>query len=127
MGSLVADRMARDVCPGVIIALSSVAGERVRQSNFAYGASKAGMDGFFVQLGAAVRKDGVHVLVVRPGAVRTKMLGSRRVALSTTPEKVAKAVWKAVRHGKTIVRVPAIFTVISAVFAHLPRWVTYRT
>ena len=52
---------------GNIIALSSVAGQRVRRSNFVYGAAKAGMDGFYVNLGEALRDVGVNVLVVRPG------------------------------------------------------------
>ena len=58
---------------GVIVALSSVAGERVRRSNFVYGSTKAGMDGFYLGLGEALREYGVQVVVVRPGFVRTKM------------------------------------------------------
>ena len=46
---------------GVIVAMSSVAGERVRRSNFVYGSSKAGMDGFFLGLGEALRATGVRV------------------------------------------------------------------
>ena len=41
---------------GTIVALSSVAGERVRRSNFVYGSSKAGMDGFYLGLGEALRE-----------------------------------------------------------------------
>ena len=58
---------------GWIVALSSVAGERVRRSNFVYGSTKAGFDGFFLGLGEALREYGVHVLVVRPGFVKSKM------------------------------------------------------
>ena len=39
----------------MIVALSSVAGERVRRSNFVYGSSKAGIDGFYLGLGEALR------------------------------------------------------------------------
>ena len=39
---------------GRIVALSSVAGERVRRSNFVYGSTKAGLDGFFLGLGEAL-------------------------------------------------------------------------
>ena len=67
----------------MIVALSSVAGERVRRSNFVYGSTKAGMDGFYLGLGEALREHGVHVLVVRPGFVHTKMTARprRRAAL----------------------------------------------
>ena len=73
---------------GVIVFLSSVAGERVRRSNFAYGASKAGADGFYLGLGEALREHGGHVLVVRPGFVHTKMTEGREAApLSVGPER----------------------------------------
>ena len=45
---------------GVIVALSSVAGERVRRSNFVYGSTKAGMDGFYLGLGEALRGSGAQ-------------------------------------------------------------------
>ena len=57
---------------GVIVALSSVAGERVRRSNFVYGSTKAGFDGFYLGLGEALRGTGVRVLVVRPGFVKSR-------------------------------------------------------
>ena len=56
---------------GQIIAMSSAAGERVRRSNFVYGSTKAGLDGFYLGLGEALREFGVRVLVIRPGQVRT--------------------------------------------------------
>ena len=73
---------------GRIVALSSVAGERVRRSNFVYGSTKAGFDGFFLGLGEALRDSGVGVLVVRPGFVRSKMTeGLDAAPLSVTPER----------------------------------------
>ena len=62
---------------GVIVALSSVAGERVRRSNFVYGSTKAGMDGFYLGLGEALRGTARGVLVVRPGFVHTRMTEGR--------------------------------------------------
>src|SRR3954470_14709890 len=82
---------------GVIVLLSSVAGERVRRSNFAYGASKAGADGFYLGLGEALRGTGARVLVVRPGFVHTKMTEGRDPApLSVQADDVAAAITKAV-------------------------------
>ncbi len=59
------------------MALSSVAGERVRRSNFVYGSGKAGTDSFYLGLGEALREHGVHVSVVRPGFVHSKMTAGR--------------------------------------------------
>lgn len=107
---------------GCIVALSSVAGERVRRSNFVYGATKAGMDGFYLGLGEALRDDGIHVLVVRPGFVRTKMtVGTRVPPLSTTPERVAEAVAEAVATREALIWVPGSLRHVMSALRHVPR------
>lgn len=58
---------------GSLVVLSSVAGERARRANFIYGSSKAGLDAFAQGLGDALHGTGVHVMVVRPGFVHTRM------------------------------------------------------
>ena len=70
VGVLLGEKM-RAQGSGQIIAMSSAAGERVRRSNFVYGSTKAGLDGFYLGLGEALREFGVRVLVIRPGQVRT--------------------------------------------------------
>ena len=75
---------------GSIVAFSSVAGERARRSNFVYGSTKAGLDAFYSGLTEALRPVGVHVTVVRPGFVHTRMTeGLKPAPLSTTPDAVA--------------------------------------
>jgi decaprenylphospho-beta-D-erythro-pentofuranosid-2-ulose 2-reductase len=107
---------------GVIVALSSVAGERVRRSNFAYGASKAGMDGFFLGLGEALRGTGGRVLVVRPGFVRTKMTEGRSPApLSVDAEDVATAIVRGVAAGDDLIWVPGAMRGVMSGLRHVPR------
>jgi decaprenylphospho-beta-D-erythro-pentofuranosid-2-ulose 2-reductase len=107
---------------GTIVALSSVAGERVRRSNFVYGSTKAGMDGFFLGLGEALREHGVGVLVVRPGFVRTKMTEGREAApLAATPEDVARAVVEGVAARRDLVWVPRPLRVVMSGLRHVPR------
>ena len=121
VGVCLADRM-RKQGHGVIVALSSVAGERVRRSNFAYGSTKAGMDGFYLGLGEAVRGDGVHVLVVRPGFVRTKMTEGRESApLSVTPEQVATAIVEGVAERRELIWVPKPMRAVMSGLRHVPR------
>jgi decaprenylphospho-beta-D-erythro-pentofuranosid-2-ulose 2-reductase len=106
---------------GTVVVLSSVAGERVRKSNFAYGASKAGLDGFCQGMGDALVGSGVNVLVVRPGFVRTKMTaGLDEPPLTTTPEAVARAVVEGVRTGARTVWVPTALRWVMAAARHLP-------
>ena len=57
VGVLLGEKM-RAQGHGQIIAMSSVAGERVRRSNFVYGSTKAGLDGFYLGLGEALREFG---------------------------------------------------------------------
>ncbi len=107
---------------GVLVALSSVAGERVRRSNFVYGSSKAGMDGFFLGLGEALRGTGVHVLVVRPGFVHTKMTAGRAAApLAVGPEEVAAAVVDGVARRRELVWVPRAMRPVMSGLRHVPR------
>lgn len=107
---------------GAIVALSSVAGERVRRANFIYGSSKAGMDGFFQGLGDALAGTGVTVLIVRPGFVRTRMTaGMRPAPFAATAEEVATATVGALRGGRQAVWVPAVLRPVFAIFRHLPR------
>ena len=112
---------------GRIVLLSSVAGERVRRSNAAYGASKAGIDGFALALDHDLNESGASVMVVRPGFVETKMTsGMKAVPFSVTAEKVAFAVEKGLRHGSRIVWVPGVLRWIFLVFRHLPTVVWRR-
>ena len=107
---------------GVIVALSSVAGEKVRRSNFVYGSSKAGMDGFYLGLGEALRGTGVDVLVVRPGFVTTKMTAGMPAApLSVNAEQVARATVAAVHDHKTLIWVPTAFRPVMSALRHVPR------
>ncbi|NRQ50935.1 decaprenylphospho-beta-D-erythro-pentofuranosid-2-ulose 2-reductase [Aeromicrobium stalagmiti] len=112
---------------GVIVALSSVAGERPRRSNFVYGSTKAGMDAFYTGLGEALREHGGRVLVVRPGFVHSRMTeGLDAAPLATTPEAVAQAVVEAVRDGKEQIWVPGTMRAVMSGLRHLPRSVFRR-
>ncbi|TVT35667.1 decaprenylphospho-beta-D-erythro-pentofuranosid-2-ulose 2-reductase [Amycolatopsis rhizosphaerae] len=121
VGVLLADRLKKQA-HGAIIALSSVAGERVRRSNFVYGSTKAGFDGFYLGLGEALRPHGVQVTVVRPGQVKTKMTeGLGKAPLEQTAEQVAEIAVDAVRKGKDLVWAPAPFRAVMSILRHVPR------
>lgn len=126
LGVLLANRM-REQAHGRIVALSSVAGERVRRSNFVYGSTKAGFDGFYLGLGEALRGSGVRVVVVRPGFVRTKMTGGLSPApLAVGPDEVAEVTIEAVHRAQDLVWVPGAMRYVMAVLRHVPRPVFRR-
>jgi len=120
VGVLLAQRLSRQG-HGTVVALSSVAGERPRRSNFVYGASKAGMDAFYTGLREALRPDGVRVVVVRPGFVRSAMTeGLQAAPLATDPDAVARWTVAAVRGGRDTVWAPPPLRWVMSALRHVP-------
>jgi decaprenylphospho-beta-D-erythro-pentofuranosid-2-ulose 2-reductase len=106
---------------GLIIVLSSVAGERVRRSNYLYGAAKAGLDGFALGLADRLHPK-VTVMVIRPGFVTTAMTRLLPTPpLATTAERVASDIIRGIGRGATIVWSPSSMRAIMAIYRHLPR------
>ena len=112
---------------GHLVVLSSVAGERVRASNFVYGSSKAGLDGFAQGLGDALVGTGASVLVVRPGFVTSAMTtGMKPAPFASTPDAVAEATVAGLRSGRRTVWAPGILRYVFMVLRHLPGGVFRR-
>ena len=109
---------------GTLAVLSSVAGDRGRKSNYVYGASKAGLTAFVAGLRNRIDREGVHVMTIKPGPVKTGMTagmkGSEKFA---DPNKVARTIVKAIDARKDTLYVPGIWwpimTVIKAIPEHL--------
>jgi decaprenylphospho-beta-D-erythro-pentofuranosid-2-ulose 2-reductase len=127
VGVLLGEKMRKQGF-GQIIAMSSAAGERVRRSNFVYGSTKAGLDGFYLGLGEALREHGVRVLVIRPGQVRTrttiehwKATGSKEAPFTVDKEYVAELAVTASAKGKELVWAPGAFRYVMMVLRHIPR------
>jgi len=127
VGVLLGEKM-RAQGSGRIIAMSSAAGERVRRSNFVYGSTKAGLDGFYLGLGEALREYGVRVLVIRPGQVRTsttiahwKATGAKEAPFTVDKEYVAELAFTASTRGKELVWAPGAFRYVMMVLRHVPR------
>ena len=107
---------------GHIVVLSSVAGERARAGNFVYGSSKAGLDAFAQGLGDSLAGSGVHVTVVRPGFVHTRMTrGLKSAPFATTPRVVGELAVAGMRKGKHTVWTPGILRYVFIVLRHVPR------
>jgi decaprenylphospho-beta-D-erythro-pentofuranosid-2-ulose 2-reductase len=107
---------------GTIVVLSSVAAVRPRRANYPYGASKAGLDAFARGLGDALADSNVHVLVARPGWVRTKMTaGDRPKPLATDPQSVANDIVDGLRRGAHTVWSPRVLRAVFAVMFLVPR------
>lgn len=112
---------------GFIVGISSVAGDRGRQSNYLYGSAKAGLTAYLAGLRNRLYPAGVHVLTVKPGFVDTKMtFGMEGLFLVATPEKVGKDICKAVARNRNIIYSPWFWHYIMLIIRHVPEIVFKR-
>lgn len=113
---------------GIIVAISSVAGDRGRAKNFIYGSAKAGLTQYLSGLRAKMFKKGVKVITVKPGFVNTPMTKGLNIPkpLLSTPERVAKDIFKAIKKGKDIVYTPFYWWFIMLVIRAIPEWMFKR-
>jgi len=108
---------------GFLAAISSVAGDRGRQSNYAYGAAKAGLSAFLQGLRNRLHRANVHVLTIKPGFVDTPMTVGRinpRSPLVATPDRVARDIDRAIRKRKDVLYTPWFWRVIMTVVCSVP-------
>lgn len=106
---------------GTIAVLSSVAGERGRKSNYVYGSSKAGLTAFVDGLRNRIDREGVRVMTIKPGPVKTTMTaGMKGQERFADVNKVAASIVKAIDRGQDVVYVPGQWRVIMAVIRAIP-------
>ena len=112
---------------GFICALSSVAGDRGRQSNYLYGSAKGGLTVFLQGLRNRLYHSGVHVITVKPGFVDTRMVfGKAKLPLVAAPERVARDIYRAIEKRKNVVYVPWFWQLIMCIIRALPEGVFKR-
>jgi short-subunit dehydrogenase len=113
---------------GVIAVISSVAGDRGRQSNYVYGAAK-GMVTLFAQgLRNRLAKANVDVVTIKPGFVDTPMTAELEKSgpLWAKPEQIAKGIVKAMQKGKGEVYLPWFWWGIMLIIKHIPEAIFKR-
>ena len=110
---------------GAIAGISSVAGERGRQSNYLYGSAKAGFTAYLSGLRNHLYHKGVHVTTVQPGFVYTKMTEDLKLPplLTAKPEDIGEAVYQAVEKKKNIVYVKWFWAPIMTVIKTIPEFI----
>ena len=119
-----AEKMARKRT-GTMIVLSSVAGERGRQSNFIYGSAKAGLTAYLSGLRNFMFDKKVHVLTVKPGFMATKMTEGLPLnpMLTATPKQAAEGIYKAYKNKRNTVYILPVWRVIMFVIKLIPEFV----
>ena len=109
---------------GFIGLVSSAAGDRGKQSNYLYGATKGAMTVYAQGLRNRLHPAGVTVTTVKPGFVDTKMTYGMNLppALTATPEQAGAAIFRAVSNGKNVVYVRWFWRYIMLIIRAIPEW-----
>jgi decaprenylphospho-beta-D-erythro-pentofuranosid-2-ulose 2-reductase len=107
---------------GVLIGISSVAGERGRATNYVYGSAKAGFTAFLSGLRNRLAGKGVHVVTVLPGFVATRMTEGMNLpaALTARPEEVGDAILSAISKRRNVVYVRRIWRLVMLIIRMIP-------
>lgn len=113
---------------GVIVGVSSVAGERGRQSNYFYGSAKAGFTAYLSGLRNRLSKHGVHVVTVKPGFVKTRMIENIKTPgpLTAGTREVADDIYRAVVKRKDVIYTKSIWRPLMYVIKSIPESVFKR-
>jgi len=109
---------------GSIVVISSVAGDRGRQSNYVYGTAKGAVTIFMQGLRQRLHKSGVQVLTVKPGFVDTPMTAEfKKGLLWAKPEAIARSICAGVEKKRDVVYAPWFWMGIMAVIKLIPECV----
>ena len=109
---------------GVLAVISSVAGDRGRKSNGLYGASKAGLNAYLAGLRNRIDRQGVTVLTIKPGPIKTAMTahmpGAQKFA---DVDKTAHSIVKAIAARRDTLYVPFQWRPIMWVVRSIPEFI----
>jgi decaprenylphospho-beta-D-erythro-pentofuranosid-2-ulose 2-reductase len=112
---------------GVIAVISSVAGDRGRQSNYVYGSAKAAVATFASGLRQRLSSKGVGVVTIKPGLVSTPMTAAfKKGALWASPETVAASIVRAMDRGAAVIYTPWFWRPIMWVIKAIPESIFRR-
>lgn len=112
---------------GTIAVITSVAGDRGRQPNYVYGASKAMVSTYLQGFRGRMHTNGIHVLDIKPGLVDSPMTAQfEKGALWSSPERVANAILSAVERKRHVIYTPGYWRIILFIVRAIPEFIFKR-
>ncbi len=107
---------------GTIIAISSVAGDRGRQSNYFYGSAKAALTTYLGGLRNRLSRSNAHVVTVLPGYIHTKMTKDLDLPgiITASPESIAADIYKAYKKYRNLIYTKWYWRWIMAIIKNIP-------
>jgi short-subunit dehydrogenase len=113
---------------GQIVGVGSVAGDRGRIGNPGYNTSKAGLATYLEALRNRLTHQGVNVLTVKPGFLKTEMLKAAQgpTPFAIPPEEAAQDILNAMNKRKQVIYTPPIWRWIMLAIQHTPSFIFRR-
>lgn len=114
---------------GVMLVIGSVAGDRGRQSNYIYGATKAGLAALVQGIAHRLAPAGARAVIVKPGFVDTPMTAAiaNKGKLWAKPEQVAAAIARAAEKGGPVLYTPGFWQPIMLLVRNVPAAIFHKT
>ena len=105
-----------------IIGISSVAGDRGKKKNPVYSASKSAFSSYLDGLRQRLYLEGIHVITVKPGFVKTKMTENMKLPkiLISNVNHVGNKIFKAYKNKKNTLYVPMYWSIIMFIYKMIP-------
>jgi len=113
---------------GCLAAITSVAGDRGRRSNYVYGSAKGALSLFLQGLRSRLHPAGVRVITIKPGPVKTPMTDHlANYARFADPERVARDIVRALeRRSPDVLYTPRVWRYIMTAVRHIPETIFKR-
>jgi short-subunit dehydrogenase len=112
---------------GTIAVISSVAGDRGRQSNYVYGTAKAAVSTFLQGLRGRMARAGVSVITIKPGTVSTPMTAHMKQGLLFAPPRaVGEVIYGGIKKRKDVIYAPGYWRYIMFVIKSIPEGIFKR-
>ncbi|WP_029350058.1 SDR family oxidoreductase [Bosea sp. 117] len=114
---------------GALLVIGSVAGDRGRQSNFIYGATKAGLAALVEGIAHRLAPTGARAVLIKPGFVDTPMTAAipNKGALWAKPEAVGAIIARAAQKGRPVVYAPGFWRLIMLIVRNVPAAIFHKT
>ncbi len=113
---------------GCLAAITSVAGDRGRRSNYVYGSAKGALSLFLQGLRSRLHPAGVRVITIKPGPVQTPMTDHlANSARFADPEQVAGDIVRALdRRSPDVLYTPRVWRYVMKVVQEIPETIFKR-
>ncbi len=120
MASIVANYLEQQNY-GTLAVISSVAGDRGRQSNYVYGAAKGTITLFLQGLRNRLGKTNVKIITIKPGMVDSPMTAHMpKGILFSKPSTIGKGIFEAMDRGKEVAYLPGFWRLIMLIIRLIP-------